>query len=141
MTIILLCPRLMIWVATGFRRSPSPEPARRPPKANVKLISTADGYSVQLQRTATAYSYSIQLQRTDLGTVREPYKWPVLEQLSKNAIRQSLDDSCISAVAEMLSEGRLPEKELIEKLGTPANIVRLPDVLGSEWTTRADPGL
>lgn len=48
------------------------------------------------------------LQRTDLGKVRRPYTWEVLnEQFSSDILRQSTDDSCISAVGQMLSNGRI----------------------------------
>jgi hypothetical protein len=80
------------------------------------------------------------LQRTDLGEIRESYKWPVLnEHFSPDAIRQSQNDSCISAVGKMLSEGRFTEKELIDRLGAPSHIQRLPEVLGSDWTCEKGP--
>ena len=75
-----------------------------------------------------------------MGDIREPYKWNVLnERFAPDAIRQSQSDSCISAVGEMLSGGRITEAELIAKLGTPGNILRLPEALGSEWTTKGGP--
>jgi len=80
------------------------------------------------------------LQRTDMGEIREPYKWNVLnEHFAPDAIRQSQNDSCVSTVGEMLSGGRITEKELIAKLGTPGNILRLPEALGPEWTTKGGP--
>jgi len=76
------------------------------------------------------------LQRSDLDKLRQPYKWSVInEQFSSNVLRQSHDASCISAVGEMLTEGRITEAELMEKLGTPGNIKELPKLLGDEWTS------
>ena len=75
------------------------------------------------------------LQRTDLGKPREPYNWEALdERFSSEVVRQANRDSCISAVGEMLSEGRLAEKELIELLGKRPDISDLVDHLGPEWT-------
>lgn len=74
-------------------------------------------------------------QRTDLGKLREPYHWPVMnEHFSADVIRQSHNSSCISAVGQMLTNGKLSEKDLMAKLGTPGDISRLPTVLGDEWT-------
>jgi len=80
------------------------------------------------------------LQRTDVGKIREPYKWQVIdEHFAPDVIRQSLDDSCVSAVGEMLSEGRLTEGELISRLGSPADIEELSFELGAEWTSQKGP--
>lgn len=75
------------------------------------------------------------LQRTDLGKPREPYNWEALnERFSSDVVRQSNRDSCISAVGEMLSEGRLTEKELIGLLSKRPDIKDLVEHLGPEWT-------
>lgn len=77
------------------------------------------------------------LQRTDLGKLREQYNWPVInERFSNEVLRQSLDESCVSAVGEMLSEGRVSEKTLIKNLGTPADIEELAKELGEGWTSK-----
>ncbi|MEP6757528.1 MAG: hypothetical protein ABJA67_18650, partial [Chthonomonadales bacterium] len=78
------------------------------------------------------------LQRTDLGKVRESYNWEALnEQFSNNVIRQSTEDSCISAVGEMLSDGRLTESALMAELGDRPDVTELLKYLGSEWTSEA----
>lgn len=89
---------------------------------------------------ASEISYQIdketgRLQRTDLGKVRQPYNWEAInERFSTNVIRQSNEDSCIAAVGEMLSEGKLTEQVLIAELGERPNITDLVKHLGSDWT-------
>jgi hypothetical protein len=75
-------------------------------------------------------------QRTDLGKLREAYNWNTInEQFAPDAIRQKLDYSCISAAGEMLTQGRLSESALVEKLGAPSDIAKLPKELGEGWTS------
>lgn len=82
--------------------------------------------------------YTGRLQRTDMGEVRPPYNWEALnERFSAEVLRQSTRDSCVSAVGEMLSDGKLTEQELIQKLGQRPSITDLPDVLGAGWTSEA----
>jgi len=94
---------------------------------------------------ATEINYQVdsetgRLQRTDLGKVRPSYLWPVIgEKFSPDCIRQSLEDSCMSASAEMVLRGKLTEAQLIPKLGRPGNIADLPALLGPEWTTGKGP--
>ena len=82
------------------------------------------------------------LKRTDLGEPREPYRWPVInERMSHDVIRQSEKDSCFSAVGEMLSNGKLKEKQFIESIGNPSNTELLSDelskTLGEDWTWKS----
>lgn len=78
------------------------------------------------------------LQRTDMGKVRRSYNWEAQnEQFSPDVIRQLNDDSCVSAAGEMLSEGRLSQNALIDKLGERPNILDLVKHLGPEWTSQA----
>lgn len=75
-------------------------------------------------------------QRSDLGKLRQPYHWPVInEQFSDDIVRQSTESSCVSAVGEMLSEGVLSEKVLIKALGTPSDVKALAKELGNGWTS------
>lgn len=77
------------------------------------------------------------LQRTDMGKVRPPYNWEAInERFSSEVVRQTTDDSCISAVGEMLSQGRLSEKELITKLGERPDIFDLLEHLGPNWSKK-----
>lgn len=78
------------------------------------------------------------LQRTDLGKFREQYSWPVInERFSADVIRQLNDSSCISAVGEMLSGGKVSEQFLIGKIGTPGDYRELPKYLGEGWSSKA----
>lgn len=76
------------------------------------------------------------LQRTDLGKVREPYNWEAInERFSSDVVRQFNEDSCISAVGDMLSEGKVTQQELIARLGERPDITDLVDILGTGWTS------
>jgi len=80
------------------------------------------------------------LQRTDLGRVREPYCWPVLnERFCPDVTRQKFGDSCVSAVGETLSGGRLKETDLIDIVR--GNYLRLPAELGTEWSSKPGPAV
>ncbi|MDR3615975.1 MAG: hypothetical protein P4L53_20625 [Candidatus Obscuribacterales bacterium] len=80
--------------------------------------------------------YSGRPQRTDLGKLREPYKWKTMnEHFSSDVIRQSLDDSCVAAAGEMITVGEFPEKLLLEKLATPSDIDSLAKQLGDGWSS------
>ncbi|MCW5821920.1 MAG: hypothetical protein KIT34_03905, partial [Cyanobacteria bacterium TGS_CYA1] len=79
------------------------------------------------------------LAKTELGRIRNPYNWPVInERFSKNVIRQSTDDSCVSALGEMLSEGLKTESQLLALETPPINIYRLAKELGAEWAANSD---
>lgn len=54
-------------------------------------------------------------------------------QLFYAVVRQSENLSCVPAVGEMLSEGRLSEAVLIEKLGVPGGMKNLSAALGEGW--------
>lgn len=74
------------------------------------------------------------LRRTDFEEVRKPYEWEAHgERFSLDAVRQTLNDSCVHACAEMLSEGRLLESELIAKHGSPMSVNTLLKELGPGW--------
>jgi hypothetical protein len=63
--------------------------------------------------------------------------WPVInERVSADVVRQMQDLSCVSAAGEMLSEGTVSQQALIEKLGAPADVLQLPEELGSGWEAR-----
>ena len=48
------------------------------------------------------------LQRTDMGKVREPYGWKVInEEFSPDVVRQKHELSCVSACGEMITNGDL----------------------------------
>jgi filamentous hemagglutinin len=67
--------------------------------------------------------------------------WPIInERLSPDVVCQTHRYSCVSAVGEMLSEGRVKQAELIEKLGAPGDLVPtqfLARHLGDDWIARA----
>lgn len=75
------------------------------------------------------------LQRTDLGDGREAYNWEAKnERFSPDVVRQTEDVSCVNAVGEMLSEGRLTEAYLKEKIGVPGDKNKLLRELGvDKW--------
>ncbi|MCC6980443.1 MAG: hypothetical protein IT343_19145 [Candidatus Melainabacteria bacterium] len=106
------------------------------------LMSKADDMGESISKNSYRLDkVSGRLQRTDLGKLREPYHWPVMnEHFSDDVIRQSQDASCISAVGEMLSEGRLSERFLIEKIGTPGDLRELSQHLGEGWTSKTVKG-
>jgi hypothetical protein len=80
--------------------------------------------------------YSGRPQRTDLGKLREPYKWNTInEHFSPDVTRQSLGDSCVSAVGEMITDGEFSEKLLLEKLATPSDVDSLAKQLGDGWSS------
>lgn len=57
------------------------------------------------------------LQRTDLGKVREPYGWNVInEEFSSDVVRQKHELSCVSACGEMITNGQIKESTLIKEL-------------------------
>lgn len=73
------------------------------------------------------------LQRTDLGEGREAYNWEAKnERFSPDVVRQTEHVSCVNAVGEMLSEGRLTEAFLKEKIGVPGDKNKLLRALGSD---------
>jgi hypothetical protein len=77
------------------------------------------------------------LQRTDFGKVREPYNWQAInERFSPDVVRQANEDSCISAVGQMLSKGRITEQHLITELGARPELADLRRYLGDEWTSQ-----
>jgi hypothetical protein len=60
--------------------------------------------------------------------------WPVIkERISADVVQQIEKQSCVSAVGEMLSEGRLKQSDLIAKLGAPTDMCELAAELGPEW--------
>lgn len=100
--------------------------------------------SRKIRDTVSGGEYKIdevtgRLQRTNLGELRTPYKWPVVNERFGGIGRQSLPDSCISMVGSELSDGLFTEKQLIELLKTPGDIDDLPGVLGGRWTTERGP--
>lgn len=105
------------------------------------LMSKADGMGESLPKNCYRIEkFTGRLQRTNLGKLREPYKWKVMnEQFSPDVLRQSRADSCVSAVGEMLTKGRFSEAELSSKLGVPADVEDLPALLGAEWTSKKGP--
>lgn len=103
-----------------------------------KFNDTAGGDAFQIDKETG------RIQRTDLGKVREPYAWRVInEEFSNKVVRQSFEDSCISATGEMLTEGRLTEAQLIELIGRPGDIDELAKHLAKEtgeaWTSKKGP--
>ncbi|MDZ4837311.1 MAG: hypothetical protein SGJ27_26290 [Candidatus Melainabacteria bacterium] len=99
-----------------------------------KIRDTGDGGKYQIDEVTGRF------QRTDLGKVRSPYRWPVInEQFADNAIRQSFDDSCLSAAGEMVSNGQVTEKELLDRIGRPSSVKDLADALGERWTSESGP--
>lgn len=82
------------------------------------------------------------LQRTDLGEIRQPYKWAVLnERFASDVVRQSDQGSCVAAVGQMLSKGELSEAELIKTIGIPGNpkqlAKQLEEKIGGGWSSKA----
>ena len=76
------------------------------------------------------------LQQTGSGEVREPYKWPVLnEHFVPDIVRQSEKDSCVAKVGEILSGGKVSEQKLIKSIGTDTDLELLPSKLGKEWSS------
>jgi hypothetical protein len=100
---------------------------------------------MKLSESASEIEYLIdketgRLQRSDMGKLRPAYKWPVLdEQFTADCIRQSHDDSCISAVGEMITKGQFSESQLISKIDHPSDLERLMKTLGPEWTNEKGP--
>jgi len=98
---------------------------------------------MKLSESAGEIEYQIdkdtgRLFRTDMGKARRPYNWEALnERFSTEVLRQSTKDSCISAVGDMLTDGKVTEQELIHKLGERPGIKDLPDLLGTGWTSEA----
>lgn len=77
------------------------------------------------------------LQRTDLGEIRQPYEWPVVnERFAPDVVRQSDGDSCVAKVGEILSDGLLTEIEIIEalKVSQKKAIQSLIPFLKGNWT-------
>jgi hypothetical protein len=98
------------------------------------LNSVSDGSNFQTDKITG------RLQRKDLGEIRESYQWPALnEHFSPDVVRQSLNDSCVSAVGEMLSKGQFTEQQLIKLIGNPSSVGDLAEQLGSEWTCQKGP--
>ncbi len=61
-------------------------------------------------------------------------EWPTRnDRRAPDVVLQTHEESCVSACGEMVSEGRLKQADLIEKLDTPADLLDLADHLGSEW--------
>lgn len=80
------------------------------------------------------------LQRTDLGKIRQPYKWPVInERFAPDINRQIEGDSCVAKVGEILSGGTKTEKYLISKIGRDTDLDLLPSRLGDDWSSAKGP--
>ncbi|MBI1271343.1 hypothetical protein GC174_13020 [bacterium] len=82
------------------------------------------------------------LQRTDQGEIRKQYEWPVTnERFAAEIVRQFDSDSCIAKTGEILSNGRLNERNLIEafKNYRKRDIRDLLPCLGDNWTAEKGP--
>lgn len=94
---------------------------------DTKMLMTGKGWEFASGR----------LRRTDLGPPRPPYSWPVIdEKFTDEVVRQSTRETCVSAVGEMLCRGKLREVDILDKLGSPADIEKLSEVLGPPWTSQ-----
>ncbi|HMP50887.1 MAG TPA: hypothetical protein PKD05_04970, partial [Candidatus Melainabacteria bacterium] len=82
------------------------------------------------------------LQRTDLGEIRQPYKWPVEnERFAPDIERQAEADFCVGKIGEMLSGGTKSQRDIIKDLNQlgKRDIGDLAETLGSEWTSAEGP--
>lgn len=59
--------------------------------------------------------------------------WPVQEEQPGGAVGQTNALSCVAAVGEMLSDGRLSQEQLIRDIGAPASVGSLARALGRSW--------
>jgi len=60
--------------------------------------------------------------------------WKIIDpHKSPDVVIQSLDDSCMSAVGEMLLNGAKTEAQLIQEIGHPSNVKLLAKALGEGW--------
>jgi hypothetical protein len=61
-------------------------------------------------------------------------QWPVLnERPSADVVQQLDENSCASAIGEMLSKGKISQQELISKMGSPGFPEKLAPLLGPGW--------
>lgn len=72
-----------------------------------------------------------EIQVPSRGAVVPP--WPRLDERNGGAVPQLRPDSCVAACAEMLSEARISQAQVIERLGTPSSLTLLPPLLGRGW--------
>jgi hypothetical protein len=77
-----------------------------------------------------------ELARTGRDLAGKPFGgWPVVgERECPTAVKQFTRESCVSACGQMLSDGRLLQASLVERLGAPVDCRKLAQELGPEWS-------
>ncbi|MBP9094735.1 hypothetical protein KBI23_27190 [bacterium] len=70
----------------------------------------------------------------DLEPVGAGGEWPVINERSSLDVVQQIDEgSCASAVGEMLTDGRIQQRDLIARMGSPGYPERMAQLLGEGW--------
>ncbi len=73
-----------------------------------------------------------------LGKSGKGGDWPVInERISDDVVRQTERYSCVSACAEMLTNGALKQSKLIKQLGSPSDAEALARALGPSWKAKS----